>query len=87
MLRRSVAFGLAVDTEGIDFLRERFGKAMEKSHRATAFKAVVGRAKQTITDIATLPRQAAEPNSFRYFLSSASGQPAPPAVRQTAAAN
>lgn len=87
LLRRSVALGLAGDTEGMDFLRERFGKAMEKSHRATAFKAVAGGAKQTITDFATLARQAAELDSFRNFLSSASGQPATPAVRQTAAAN
>ncbi|NKB20102.1 MAG: hypothetical protein GKS01_06095 [Alphaproteobacteria bacterium] len=87
LLRRSVALGLAGNTGGMDFLRERFGKAMEKSHRATAFKAVAGGAKQTITDFATLARRAAELDTFRDFLKSVSGKPATPSRQQTAAAN
>jgi len=87
LLRRSVALGLAGDTNGIEFLRERFGRAMEKSHRATAFKAVAGGAIQSITDFATLARQAAELDTFRNFLQSAGGAPATPDRRQTAAAN
>lgn len=87
MLRRSVALGLAGDSGGMDFLRERIGGAMEKSHRATAFKAVAGGAKKSITDFATLARQAAELDTFRNFLTSVGEPPAKPAPQQTASAN
>ena len=78
LLRRAVALGLAGDREGMDFLRERYGAAMEKSPRGTAFKAVAGGVPRDVADFALLARQAAELGTFRGFLEGLNPKPATP---------
>ena len=75
LLRRAVALGLAGDAKGMEFLRHRFGAAMEKSPRAAAFKAVAGGVANDNMDFATLARQAAELDTFRGFLDSLNRKP------------
>ena len=76
LLRRAVALGLAGDKKGMDFLRQRYGAAMEKSHRAAAFKAVAGGVEHDAKDFAAQAREAAELDTFRGFLDSLDAKPA-----------
>ncbi len=76
LLRRAVALGLAGDKKGMDFLRQRYGAAMEKSHRAAAFKAVAGGVEHDTKDFAAQAREAAELDTFRGFLDSLDAKPA-----------
>ncbi|MFT5440676.1 MAG: hypothetical protein ACI9MJ_002550, partial [Alphaproteobacteria bacterium] len=76
LLRRAVALGLAGDRKGMEFLRQRYGMAMEKSPRRAAFKAVAGGVANDVKDFAALARQAAELDTFRGFLDSLNAKPA-----------
>ena len=78
LLRRAVALGLAGDREGMNFLRERYGAAMERSPRGTAFKAVAGGVPRDVADFASLARQAAELGTFRGFLEGLNPKPGTP---------
>lgn len=68
LLRRAVALALAGNKQGLAYVRERFGDAMEKTARAAAFKAVVGRDPLKTEDFAALARQAAELDTFTPFI-------------------
>jgi hypothetical protein len=88
LLRRAVSLGLAGDRKGMQFLRERFGAAMEKSREAAAFKAVAGGKLLQADDYAALARRASELDTFRAFMKtlnreSAAAEPRP----QTTAIN
>jgi hypothetical protein len=89
LLRRTVALRLADDQEGVTFLQERFGQAMERSKRAIAFKVVAGTPLSSIPDYNTFVKQAAELGTFRAFMDSldgknngAAGSKAPPQTAQ-----
>jgi hypothetical protein len=75
LLRRAVALGLAGDGKGMEFLRQRYGAAMEKSPRGAAFKAVAGRVANDVKDFAALAREAAEIDTFRGLLDSLNAKP------------
>ena len=87
IVRRAVALALSGNTSGIAFLRERFGKAMEKSGRAPAFNAVVGRDPLKTEDYAALARQAAELDTFTGLMNGIDRTPAKPAAQTAAAIN
>jgi len=87
IVRRAVALALSSNKDGIGFLRERFGKAMEKSGRAPAFNAVVGRDPLKTEDYAALARQAAELDTFTGLMNGIERRPAKPAAQTTAAIN
>lgn len=88
LLRRAVALGLAGDRDGMQFLRERFGAAMEKSSEAAAFKAVAGGKLLRAEDYAALARRASELDTFRAFMKTLNRKPAAPKPpEQTAAIN
>lgn len=67
LLQRAVALGLSKDTAGIEFLRERFGKAMAKTAYAEAFRAVVGNGRIDTDDYRVLARKASELELFVAF--------------------
>ncbi len=87
LLRRAVALGLAGDRDGMKFLRERFGAAMEKSGQAASFKAVAGGKLLKAEDYAALARRAAELDTFTAFLNTLGGRPKTPRPNQAAALN
>jgi hypothetical protein len=64
IVRRAVALALSGNRDGIAFLRERYGKAMEKSDHAAAFNAVAGRDPTRSDDYEALARQAAQLDTF-----------------------
>lgn len=82
LLRRAVALALSNDLVGIEFLRGRFGEAMEKSPDAKAFKAVVGKKKIETDDYRVLARTASELDVFVAFRRSdrAQAQRSSPAI-------
>lgn len=64
IVRRAVALALSNNQDGLAFLRERFGKAIEKTDQAAAFNAVVGRNPMRSEDYEALARQAAQLDTF-----------------------
>ena len=87
LLRRAVALGLAGDRGGMQFLRERFGAAMEKSSQAASFTAVAGGKLLKAEDYAALARRAAELDTFKAFMNTLGGRSAAKNSDQTAALN
>ena len=87
LLRRAVALGLANDFEGMRFLRDRFGGAMEKSKQAASFKAVAGGGLFKAKSFAALARRAAEVDTFQAFMKTLSRKPVTPKSDQTATLN
>jgi tetratricopeptide (TPR) repeat protein len=68
LLKRAVALALNNDTEGLEFLRDRFGAAMSKSKRAAEFHAMIGKKALETEDFALLARRAGELDIFTSFL-------------------
>ena len=87
LLRRAVALGLASDFSGMQFLRDRFGAAMEKSKQAASFKAVAGGKLLKARNFAALARRAAELDTFRAFMKTLSQRRIKAEAGQTAALN
>lgn len=87
LLRRAIALGLASDFDGMEFLRERFGSAMEKSKEAASFKAVAGGKLLKPRDFAALARRAGELDTFGAFMNTLNGKSAKSAAEQTATLN
>ena len=87
LLRRAVALGLATDFSGMQFLRDRFGAAMEKSKQGASFKAVAGGKLLKARNFAALARRAAELDTFRAFMKTLSQRRIKAEAGQTAALN
>lgn len=67
LLRRAVALALSKDEVGVSFLRERFGKAMQKTAYSHAFLAVVGKKKIDTDDYRIFARKASGLDEFLAF--------------------
>ena len=82
LLRRAVALALNKDRKGLKFLRDRFGKGMEKSFHGNAFLAVVGTGTIDTDDYRIMARSASELDVFLAFRRNERKQTAkpPPAV-------
>ena len=81
IVRRAVALALSNNKDGISFLRERFGKAMEKSDHAAAFNAVVGRDPTKSEDYEALARQAAQLDTFTGLMNKLQSNAAKPGAK------
>jgi hypothetical protein len=82
LLRRAVALALNEDRSGLEYLRERYGKAMAKSFNGDAFRAVVGTGTIDTDDYRIMARKASELDVFLAFRRNERKQTAksPPAV-------